>query len=150
MTTRKNLMISLMLTALALGLTTTRAMAQSALQGSFELPAAAYVGNTLLPAGHYKIWMSTDVHDLASGPAIHVRGEGVEKSFLAISAPQRESSRNCLEVVDIDGTYVVLAFDAGILGRSFAFDMTKNVRKAALRAHAAPRIAVPVSSGASF
>lgn len=150
MNTRKNLTIGLTLTALALGLTTTQAMAQSALKGSFELPAAAYVGDTLLQAGHYRIWMSTNVRDLASVPAIHVSGEGVEKTLLAISKPQRESGRNYLELADIDGTYVVRAFDAGVLGKSFAFGVTKNVRRTALLAHAAPAIAIPVSSGASF
>jgi len=150
MNTRKNLTISLMLTALALGLTATQAKAQSALKGSFELPEAAYVGDTLLQAGHYRIWMSAEARDLAGVPAIHIKGEGVEATLLAISTPQRESGRNYLELADIDGTYVVRAFDAGVLGKSFAFRVTTNARKAALRAHAAPHIAVPVSSGANF
>jgi hypothetical protein len=53
MNIRKNLTISFALTALALGLTTTHASAQPVLKGSFELPAAAHWGDTLLQPGHY-------------------------------------------------------------------------------------------------
>src|SRR5271166_1393618 len=129
MNKRKHLTIGLALTALSLGLTTTQAMAQPALKGSFELPAAAYFGDTLLQAGHYSIWMSTEMRDLAYVQTIHLSGEGVVKTFLAISTPRRESGRNVLEIADIDGTYVVRAYDAGVLGRSFAFGVTKNVSK---------------------
>jgi hypothetical protein len=145
---RKNLTISFALTALALGLTTTQASAQPVLKGTFELPAAAYWGDTLLQPGHYTIWMSTEMRDIARVPTIHLSGEGVTKTFMATSMPKRESGRNYLEVVDIDGTYVVRAFGAGLLGRSFAFGVTKNVRNKALRASAGPAIAVPVSTGA--
>ena len=44
----------------------------------------------------------------------------------------------------------VRAFDVGILGKSIAFGVTKNVRNKALRASAGPATAVPVSSEAGF
>jgi hypothetical protein len=144
MTIRKHLTIGLALVALALGLTTVRANAEPVLKGTFDLPTAAYWGNTLLQPGQYTIWMSTEVRDLAHAPAIHISGEGVNVTFLAVARPAQESGRNFLDVANIDGTYVVRAFDAGAIGESFAFSVTKSVKNKALRASAEPAIAVPV------
>jgi hypothetical protein len=143
---RKQLTIGLALLGLALGLTTVQANAQPVLKGTFELPAAAYWGNTLLQPGQYTIWMSTEMRDLAHVPAIHLSGEGVNATFLAIAKPDKESGRNYLNVANIDGTYVIRAFDAGLLGESFTFGVTKSVKNKALRASAEPAIAVPVSA----
>jgi hypothetical protein len=146
MNVRKQLTIGLALLGLALGLTTVPANAQPVLKGSFELPAAAYWGNTLLPPGQYTIWMSTEVRDIAQVPAIHLSGEGIHATFLAVARPVQESGRNYLDVANIDGTYVIRAFDAGMLGESFSFGVTKSVKNKALRASAEPAIAVPVSA----
>jgi hypothetical protein len=147
MNVRKHLTIGLALVGLALGLTTVQANAQPVLKGTFELPAAAYWGNTLLQPGQYTIWMSTEMRDMAHVPAIHLSGEGVNATFLAIAKPDKESGRNYLDVANIDGTYVIRAFDAGSLGESFAFGVTRNVRNKALRASAElPGIAVPVAA----
>jgi hypothetical protein len=143
---RKHLTIGLALLGLALGFTTARANAQPVLKGSFELPAAAYFGDTLLQPGQYTIWMSTEVRDIAHVPAIHLIGEGVNKTFLAMARPAAETGRNFLDVANIDGTYVIRAFDAGSLGESFAFGVTKNVKNKALRASLEPAMAVPVSA----
>jgi len=141
---RKQLTIGLAVLGVALGLTTAQASAQPVLKGSFELPTAAYWGNTLLQPGQYTIWMSTEVRDIAVVPAIHVSGEGINLTVLAIAKPDRESGRNYLDIAAIDGTYVIRAFDAGLLGESFTFGVTKSVRSKALRASAEPPIAVPV------
>lgn len=138
MNIRKNMTISFALAALALGMTTTKASAQTVLRGSFELPEAAYFGDTLLEPGQYTIWMSTEARDLARTSAIHVSGAGVTKTFLAISKPTPESGRNCLKISPIDGTYVVSAFDTGVLGKSFSFGITKNVRTKMLSPAPAP------------
>ena len=150
MNIRKNMTISFALAALALGMATTKASAQPVLKGSFELPGAVYFGDTLLQPGHYSISMNTEVRHMAYVQKIHVSGEGVSKTFLAISKPTRESGRNCLKITGIDGTYVVSSFDTGVLGRSYAFGMTKSVRNKVLRASAGPSIAVPVSTAAGF
>jgi len=147
MNARKHLTISLALMALALGSTATQASAQPALRGTFELPASAYWGDTLLQAGQYEIWMSTEMQNVAQ---IHLSGEGVTKTFLAAPHPMRKSGRTYLEVADIGGTYVVRAFDAGFLGKSLAFGVTKNVNNSALRASAKPAVAVPVSAAAGI
>src|SRR5580704_7349313 len=146
----KHLTMTLALTALALGVTTTQAMAQSIMKGAFELPRATYFGDTLLPAGQYKVWLSTDAKDLETVSAIHLTGQGVRKTFLAISTSRRETERNYLEIADMGGVYVVRAFDSGTLGKSFGFGVTKNAKMKALDAQALPGISIPVSSGANF
>jgi hypothetical protein len=146
MNVRKQLTIGLALLGLALGLTTVQANAQPVLKGTFELPAAAYWGNTLLQPGQYTIWMSMEMRDIARVPTIHLSGEGINATFLAIAKPAQESGRNYLDVANIDGTYVIRAFDAGMIGESFAFGVTKNVKSKALRASAEPSIALPVAA----
>ena len=61
------------------------------------------------------------------------------RTFLAVARPANESGRNYLDVANIDGTYVIRAFDAGMLGESFAFGVTKSVKSKALRASAESR-----------
>ena len=150
MNMRKHLTMTLTLTAMSLGLTTTQAMAQSVLKGSFELPRATYFGDTLLPAGQYKVWMSTDAKELATVSAFHLTGQGLEKTFLAIATSRRETKRDYLEIADLGGVYVVRAFDAGTLGKSFGFGVTKNVRMKALDTAARQPISIPLSGGANF
>ncbi len=150
MNVRKHLTVSLAVVALALGLTTARASAESVLKGSFELPAAAYWGDTLLQPGQYSVWMTTEVQDVGQVHVVHVSGEGISKTFLTFAKPGQESARNYLEVANVGGTYVVRAFDAGILGKSFGFGVTKSVKNKALRASAGPAMEVPVSTGAGI
>lgn len=136
----KHLTTGLALAALALGLTTARASAEPVLKGTFDLPTAAYWGETLLQPGQYSISMSTDA--ATTLPIFHVAGEGLTKTFLAIATPEVESKRNILEIANVDGTYVVQSFDAGVIGESFAFGVTKAVKAKALRASVEP---IPVS-----
>jgi hypothetical protein len=147
---RKYLMTGLALMLLAFGFTAVPAKAEPVLKGSFELPAAVYWGDTLLQPGEYTIWMSTEVRDIANVPVIHVVGEGVKLDFLAIARPERESGRNVLEIADIQGTHVVRAFDAGLLGESFTFGVTKSVKGKALRASADPATTVVVTAAAGY
>jgi hypothetical protein len=146
MNIRKQLTIGLALIGLALGLTAVPANAQPVLKGTFELAAAAYWGDTLLQPGQYTISMSMEVRDIARVPTIHLSGEGINATFLAIAKPVQENGRNFLDVANIDGTYVIRAFDAGTIGESFAFGVTKSVKSKALRASAEPSIAVPVAA----
>ena len=143
---RKHFTMSLVLTALAVVLTAACANAEPVLKGSFELPAAAYWGDTLLQPGQYSIWMSTEMRDMGHVPTIRITGEGVSKTFLTIARPEKESARNYLEVIDVGGTYVVRAFDAGMLGQSFVFGVSKNVKNKVQRAGARPEMHVPVAS----
>jgi len=142
---QQKLTISFALAAMALGLTTTTASAQPVLKGVFELPAPVYFGDTLLQPGQYTVWMSTEARELAKTSVIHVSGEGVTKTFLAIGRPKPGSGKSYLEIADIDGMLVVNALDAGFLGRSFGFGVTKAVRSKAPRGGANPTIALKIS-----
>jgi hypothetical protein len=146
MNVRKYLTTGLPLMVLALGFTAVHANAEPILKGTFELPAAVYWGDTLLQPGQYTIWMSTEMRDLLNVPVIHVSGEGVNVNFLAIARPERESARNVLQIADINGTHVVRAFDAGLLGESFGFGVTKTVKGKALRASADPSTTIEVTA----
>jgi len=134
MNVRKHFAIAFALLALALGFNTIEAQAQPLLKGTFELPAAAYWGNTLLQPGQYTIWMSAQMRDLVHTPVIHITGEGINVTYLAVAEPARESGRNILDVAQIGGTYYIRGFDAGVIGESFTFGVTKSVKNKALRA----------------
>jgi len=146
----KHFTMGLGMAALALGLTAVRASAEPVLTGSFELPAATYWGDTLLQPGQYTISMSIESRDIARVPVVHLSGEGKEVTLLGIARPMRESGRNYLEVANIDGTYVIRAFDAGLIGQTLSFGVTKTAKNKALRASAQPVMTVPVSGGAGL
>jgi len=150
MKTLKHLTMCLALGALALGLTTVQANAEEILKGTFELPAAVYWGNTLLQPGQYTIWMSTEGRDIAHIPTLHISGEGVNFTLLSVGKPVRESGRNYLEIAEIGGTPVVRAFDSGLLGESFTFGVTKNVKNKTLRTSAEPVTTIPVTPASGF
>jgi hypothetical protein len=97
--------------------------------------------------GRYTISMSTEAHDISHVPVIHLSGEGVDATFLAIATPAHESGRNYLDIANIGGTYVIRAFDSGLLGESFSFGVTESVKNKALRASTEPAMAIPVSMG---
>lgn len=147
MNLRKHITMGLALAGLAIGLTTAQAKAESILKGTFELPASAYWGDTFLQPGQYTFWMTTEVRDLSRVPVIHLRGEGINVAFLTIAKPAKETGRTFLDIANIEGTYVIRALDAGTLGESFAFGVTRSVKNKALRASAEPvAIALPVSA----
>ena len=148
MNVRKHLTIGLALTGLVLSLTTAKANAQSGLSGTFELSEATYWGSTLLQPGRYTISMSTEASDISRVPVIHLSGEAVNATFLAIAKPAHASGRNYLDIANIGGTYVIRAFDSGLLGESFSFGVTKSVKNKALSASSEPAMAVPVSMAA--
>src|SRR5579871_4245385 len=150
MNIRKNMTITFALAALALGMTTTKASAQPVLKGSFDLPGATYFGDTLLQAGHYTIWMSTEVRDAAYTQQIHVAGEGIAKTVLATSKAIRESGRTSLQLATMGGAYVLSSVDTGTLGRSYAIGATKKVRSQMQLAKAGPNLVIPVNTSAAF
>jgi len=145
MNTLKQLTIGLALIAMLLGLAIVPASAQTVLKGSFELPAPAYWGNTLLQPGQYTIWLSTEVREAQGSPIVHLSGEGLKLALFSVARPERESARNTLQISTIDGINVVRSFDAGILGESFVFGVTKSMKAKALRASAGTALPVSVS-----
>jgi hypothetical protein len=135
--------------AFVTGITTPRAAAQEAFRGTFHLTAETYWGKTLLPPGPYTVTMSLD-------PAQRIRmvrleGDGLRAFFLTGPPTlDRISHRSTLRLENINGVYVVRHLDAGMLGQSYVFPVSKNVRIKGERASAPSQVAVPISAGGSY
>jgi hypothetical protein len=113
--------------ALVAGFTAPRAAAQQAFTGSFTLESEAYWGPTLLPAGQYSIIANLD--PTSTIHLVRVLGEGVRASILtgAVLA-EPVSAHSKLQLQQINGMNVIRELDAGLVGQSFRFSVSKNVR----------------------
>jgi len=136
--------------AVFVGFSTPRAMAQQNFKGSFNLPAEAYWGTTLLAPGHYTINMSLDPTQQVR--VVRLQGDDLLIYILAgPPTPDRMSERSTLRLENINGVYVVRHLDAGILGQSYVFSVSKNVRMKVQRASAPSQVSVPVvAAGGSY
>lgn len=141
MNLHKRFTLSLGLVAL-LGITAVGASAETVMKGTFSLPVEAYWGNTRLPAGGYTLALNKEVTGINT---VVVRGDGVAATFIAPAGPEEISTRSCLKVDEINGAYVIRELDAGSLGKSYKFGVTKAVRNMTLRGSAGQPVAVPVS-----
>jgi hypothetical protein len=134
--------------AFLVGFSTPRAAAQETFKGTFNLPAETYWGTTLLPPGPYKITMSLD--PMQRVHIVRLEGDGLRAFFLTGPAtPDRISHRSTLRLENRNGVYVVRHLDAGIVGQSYVFPVSKNVRMKVEHASAPSRVAVPVTAGGS-
>jgi hypothetical protein len=122
---------SLMVAALAVGVTANRAAADEVYKGTFGLQSAVYWGNVLLQPGQYTITLEQGVN---SPPVFYLYGEGVRTTFMTSAVRPDSASSDSLKIENINGAYVVRELDAGILGKSFAFAVPKGVRNNALDA----------------
>jgi hypothetical protein len=135
--------------AFLVGFSTTPAAAQQAFKGSFDLAAETYWGSTLLAPGHYTITMSLD----PTQQVRLVRLEGDDRRAFILAGPptpERISDRSTLRLENVNGVYVVRHLDAGILGQSYVFPVSKNVRMKVQRASTSSQVVVPVSAGGSY
>lgn len=135
--------------ALVMSATTQPAAAQQAFTGHFTLPAEAYFGPTLLPAGDYSIQANLD--KTTSVREVVVRGDSVRTSILTSTImTEPVSSQSRLEIQTINGVNVIRQLDAGLVGQSFRFGVSKKARTDVERASlSSPTyVNVPVSSGA--
>jgi hypothetical protein len=135
--------------ALVAGFTAPRAAAQQAYTGTFTLASEAYWGPTLLPAGHYSI-----IANLDPTSAIHpvnIRGEGVRATVLSGAVMTGNvSTENKLQLQQINGVSVIRELDAGLVGQSFRFTVSKNARGHAEQASASSMTTVPVSTSGAY
>jgi hypothetical protein len=135
--------------ALVAGFTAPRAAAQQAFTGSFTLTSEAYWGPTLLPAGQYSIIANLD--PTSTIHVVRVLGEGVRASVLTgsvLAGPVSEHSK--LQLQQINGVNVIRELDAGLVGQSFRFSVSKIARGHAEQASAASMTAVPVSTSGAY
>jgi hypothetical protein len=138
-------MLSLALGALALGAGASRATADEVYKGTFTLSSPAYWGDTLLQPGEYTIMMHTD---LTRTPFVRLRGAGVNAVIMGIPVSSEPvSGRSSLMLGGFNGGYAVQKLDAGPLGRTFHFAVSKRVRNGTERAAAGTPVHVPVSAG---
>jgi hypothetical protein len=135
--------------ALVAGFTAPRAAAQQAFTGSFTLDSEAYWGPTLLPAGQYSIIASLDATSAIR--VVSVKGEGVRASVLTGNVlAGRVSAQSKLQLQQINGVNVIRELDAGLVGQSFRFTVSKNARGHAEQASAASMKTVPVSTSGAY
>lgn len=131
--------------AMIVGFSTPRASAQELFKGTFSLATEAYWGPTLLPPGDYSITMSLDQTRLTR--EVRLLGEDVRASVLTdYGTPERVSDRSFLKLQEVNGVYVVRELDAGLVGRSFKFLVSKKARASAERPNAVSQLTVPVST----
>ena len=142
MNLRKQIALSIAIVTL-LGLTAAGASAETILRGTFELPAQAYWGNTLLPQGQYTMVMNKGITGVG---LISLRGEGVNTTFIAPAVAGDDSGKSRLKLESVNGTYVVREFDASALNKAYRFSVPKSVRAMAVSQNAAPPVTVSVNS----
>ena len=148
MNLRKYWIMNLGLAALALGATVSRAAANEVYKGTFTLSSEAYWGDTLLEPGEYTIVMDAD---LTKTPLVQLRGNGVNAVVMALPVSRDlPSMRSHLTLAQFNGAYAVRELDAGPLGQTFHFGVSKQVRGAAERAATAAPVHVPISAANRF
>ena len=81
---------------------------------------------------------------------IFLRGDGVAAIFVAPAGSEEISGHSRLKVDDVNGTYVIRELDAGPIGRSYRFGVSKTVRNLTLRGAATQPVTVPVSATAGL
>jgi hypothetical protein len=108
--------------------------------------AEAYWNNTLLPPGEYTLSIGRGISRV---DLVYLRGEGIAATFVTPAGSAESSGRSCLKVDDVNGTYVIREIDAGPIGRSYRFGVSKAVRNLTLRSAAKP-VTVPVSAAAGL
>ncbi len=137
----KHMTITFMLTAIALGIAAAPAAAQG-IEGSLYLPHSAWFGDTLLRPGHYTIAMRTPNTDRVK--RIRITGEGVSKTVLATPQTITASRKASLNLLPIEGEYVMTRLDAGIVGESYQMGVTHKFKNRVLTARSQPGNEAPV------
>jgi hypothetical protein len=135
---------SLTFSVLALGAAVSQANARQLYRGTVSLPHETSWGGAVLQPGPHIIQIEDGFDGI---PVIHVFGQG-EQLRIRGSAFDLEplSSHGSLTLVNVGGTSAVKRFDAGVIGKSFDFNVSKVKRSKMERAGAEPGTTVSVSS----
>ena len=144
MNLRRQLVLSLGLGILTLGLAATQARAQLVYTGTFDLPAPAYWANKLLAPGQYTIRLTPLSQTVSQ---IRVEGEGTRTDMLTTSGePERKSSRSFLKIEEANGTFYISELSAGQIAKSFPFGKSKAVKERTLSSDASRSMTLPVTA----
>lgn len=141
----KRIVLTLALVTL-FALTAAGASAATLTKATFTLPAQAYWNDTLLQPGAYTLSITGNVSGV---PVIRLQGEGITAMFFAPAGAEEFSGNSRLKADNVDGTYVIRELDAGPLGKSFQFPVSKAVRNQTLRGQMQP-LTVPVSAASGL
>lgn len=134
--------------ALIVGFTAQPAAAQQ-FTGNFTLATEAYWGSTLLQPGDYKIAVNTDVAHRVRQAV--VTGEGLRRAILTgPTYKEPVSNQSQLELEQINGVYVIRQLDAGLVGQSFRFVVSKNARTHGEQTTASSTMHVPVVTNGAY
>jgi len=143
MNLRRQLVLSLGLGILAMGLAATQASAQQVYTGSFDLPAPAYWSNTLLQPGQYTIRLTPLSQTVSQ---IRLEGEGMHSDMLTTSGePDRRSTRSFLKITEANGTFYISELSAGLIAKSFMFGESKAAKEQTMRSDASRSMTLPIS-----
>ncbi len=110
------------LVALALCSTAALGKSQDAYQGTFTLPFEAHWAGATLPAGEYTILMAQDITPYQ----LFVRGQGTRAIIMATAHDtEAVSGQSHLTVVSSGGREVITSLEAGQIGMSFDYAISK-------------------------
>lgn len=112
--------IGAILLAGALGLTTP-ANAQQAYKGTINLPYETYWGNTVLEPGTYTLTIDTN---LGTGILL-VQGDGGRVTMFSGPAELTDIKPSRVFLANVNGVYALKQFDAGAIGKSYQFAISK-------------------------
>jgi hypothetical protein len=109
-------------------------------KGTFNLPVETYWGGAVLAPGQYTL----SIEHGNSSPMIRVseNNRQVASVLTGPYVPDEKSTRGSLTLVQINGSYVVKTFDAGLIGKSFTFATPKVIRNRQVEAKETSRIVV--------
>jgi hypothetical protein len=126
---------------LALMVSTGSGLAQDAYVGKFTLSSEIYWGTAVLEPGDYTITMPS-----ASAPnLIFLRGQNTAAIFFAVGSDSKAVSElSRLTLVEVDGKYIVRAFEEGDLGLVLDYRLPKAIARQ-MAQERNPKLSIPVS-----
>jgi len=109
-------------------------------KATFDLPVEAYWGSAVLAPGEYTV----EVQRGATTPLIRVNEDNKQIATIlpGPSMFQDGSTPGKLTLVQINGSYVVKSFDAGLMNKTFAFSTPKAVSSRQANAKETSRITI--------
>lgn len=130
-----------------LGVAAVGASAETITKGTFTLPAQAYWNDIQLQPGDYTLSVERAITGINT---IFLRGEGSTAIIIAPAGSADSSGHSRLKLDEVNGTYVIRELDAGPIGRSYRFEVSKAVRNTMLSGAARQPVTVPVTSAAGL
>jgi hypothetical protein len=135
--------------ALIVAFSTPQAAAQQLFKGTFNLTTEAYWGSKLLQPGHYEIAVTVD--PARESQEVRLTATDFRTSFF--SGPgisEQISDRNSLRLEYINGIYVVRSLDAGLVGHTYRFAVSKTARMRVEQASAPSQVTVPIATSSAY